>query len=144
MMASTSTTLTCQICLSPFSSADIPLDPCGHRVHMKCIYDSGRDKCPFCRAKLVLTNEERSRMKNVVYDTQPGLETVQLNMRRMNFNTPNLIIINNSHFYLETLNSFQMSRNIDSRYSSIILYENISEMFNFNGILNSSWNARNI
>lgn len=64
----------CVICLEKYdTSVEVPLDPCGHEIHMDCIYQSGRERCPICRANLKLTEIQKKKMKEVVYDEQPGL-----------------------------------------------------------------------
>jgi hypothetical protein len=58
----------CPICLEDFNQLDEALKPCGHWVHIKCIYKSGRGTCPLCRKKLVLTDDEIKCLKSVIYD----------------------------------------------------------------------------
>lgn len=54
----------CVVCTEPFGH-DNPLIPCGHWVHLSCIYKSGKGECPICREKLDLTEEQKA---NIVYN----------------------------------------------------------------------------
>lgn len=40
----------CPVCLDPYYS--IKTLECSHKVHMKCIIESGNNSCPLCRRKI--------------------------------------------------------------------------------------------
>ena len=63
----------CPICIEPFNRLDTFLRPCGHWVHIECIYKSGKTYCPLCRCSLWLSREDEMCMRKVVYDEAPGL-----------------------------------------------------------------------
>jgi hypothetical protein len=51
----------CCICYEPLCVSDLPLS-CGHVVHMECQISSGQDRCPLCRAKLVISKTVRNQI----------------------------------------------------------------------------------
>jgi hypothetical protein len=62
----------CCICLEELTERDNPLLPCGHTIHLTCIYSSGKMICPICRIKLDLTPDQISKMKILPhYTTDP-------------------------------------------------------------------------
>lgn len=52
---------TCCVCTEKFQNEDEPLK-CGHRIHMSCIYKSGKAQCPLCRHQLSLTKTQWQKM----------------------------------------------------------------------------------
>lgn len=52
----------CCVCFENFKDTDNPLTPCGHWIHLDCIYKSGKDECPICRVKLILSEENRKKI----------------------------------------------------------------------------------
>lgn len=52
----------CAVCLESIDEKTNPLIPCGHWIHMNCIYQSGKAECPVCRAQLDLTVDQRSKL----------------------------------------------------------------------------------
>lgn len=67
----------CMICTDEFTVYDKALEPCGHWVHLECVYKSGKDICPICRTKLNLTKKQQSYIKEVHYDEAPGMAPTQ-------------------------------------------------------------------
>lgn len=63
----------CVVCTEEFTPLDAKLEPCGHWIHKKCIFKSGKTICPICRAELILTKDEKKCMKVVKYEEQPNL-----------------------------------------------------------------------
>jgi hypothetical protein len=62
----------CPICLEIFTIVDKPLS-CGHWVHKRCLFKSGKCECPVCRVNVHINAEENNYFKKVKYDEQPGL-----------------------------------------------------------------------
>jgi hypothetical protein len=49
----------CFVCVLPIES---PL-PCGHFVHTECIIRSGKAQCPFCKKKIYLSKQQKSKTR---------------------------------------------------------------------------------
>ena len=50
----------CAVCLEPFFSTNKTL-ACGHKIHMKCVIESGQARCPLCRAYVEIKGEQNIR-----------------------------------------------------------------------------------
>lgn len=73
----------CPICLEIFTAADNPLS-CGHWVHRRCLFRSGKHECPVCRVTVLVSTEENNYyFKKVKYDEQPGLSPTRNNNNQL-------------------------------------------------------------
>lgn len=68
----------CDVCMEPLEN--YTLKPCGHNVHIECVYKSGKDTCPVCRQKLELTEEERSKIV-FVKPEEPDINLIPPHLR---------------------------------------------------------------
>lgn len=58
---------TCCICCEQFEKNFIPLQPCNHYIHKKCIYKWGKLECPICRTSLLFKEDTNSLIiKNLI------------------------------------------------------------------------------
>ena len=56
--------LVCCVCIDE-SDLPIPLIPCNHLIHTKCVWMAGKDLCPLCRQKVLLSRDESVLMRGV-------------------------------------------------------------------------------
>lgn len=85
----------CAVCYEDFTIKDFPLGPCGHWIHMTCIYKSCKDTCPLCRSEINFTpNQKKQFDKHVVSDRITN-ETNEVSEGEQNEVNDEIQIINN-------------------------------------------------
>lgn len=55
----------CAVCTDKFETNFTPLNPCGHYIHNECVVNSGKEECPICRSKVILSEEDKKKTNEV-------------------------------------------------------------------------------
>jgi len=68
----------CCVCTDSFDEKVNPLMPCGHWIHLECIYKSGKKECPICRCELKLTPQQEAKIvAHLPHSSDPFYEETQ-------------------------------------------------------------------